>query len=93
MRRTRVVKGKSLSRGELSKVRKRRGSSNAGKYKNVKPSDFAGSQGGASEFSFPINNKKRARAALSRAHFAPNPAGIKRAVYKKYPSLNPNKNK
>lgn len=93
MKRTRVAKGKSLPRGELSKIRKRRGSSNAGKYKNVKPSEFAGAKGSSSKYSFPINSKKRARAALSRAHFAPNPTGIKKAVYKKYPSLNPKKKK
>lgn len=87
MKRTRVAKGKSFPRGMLSKMKQKAGSSNAGKYKNVKPSDFAGLQGKSNKYSFPINNKKRARAALSYAHNAPNPSGIKKAVYKKYPSL------
>lgn len=85
--RTKVAKGKSLPKGQLTKIRQKPGSSNAGKYKNVKPSNFAGASGGASKYSYPINTKKRARAALSYAHNAPNPAGIKNKVYKKYPSL------
>ena len=68
-------------------MRSKKGSSNAGKYKNVSPKKFAGASGGASKYSFPINTKARARNALSRAHFAPNPEGIKAKVYKMYPSL------
>ena len=83
----RVAKGVKVPRGEETKMRKRAGSSNAGKYKNVKPSEFAGEAGGASEYSYPINTKKRAKAALSYAHNAPNPSGIKKKVYSKYPSL------
>lgn len=93
MKRTRVAKGKSLPRGILSKIQQKSGSSNAGKYKNVKASDFAGSKGNADKYSFPINDKKRARAALSYAHNAPNPTGIKKAVYKKYPNLAKGKKK
>ena len=62
-----------------AEARKKPGGSNVGK--------FAGPSGGAPKGSYPINTKKRAKAALSLAHNAPNPAGIKKAVYRAYPSL------
>jgi hypothetical protein len=68
-----------------AEARKKPGGSNVGDYPNV--SKFAGPSGGAPKGSYPINTKKRAKAALSLAHNAPNPAGIKSAVYKAYPSL------
>jgi len=70
-------------------ARKKPGGSNVGEYKRVKTSNFAGPAGGAPAGSFPINTIARARSALKLAHNAPNPAGIRRAVYKKYPSLKP----
>lgn len=82
-----VARGVKMPRGKMSLIKKKKGSSNAGKYKTVNPKDFAGASGGASRYSFPINTLARARNALARAHFAPDPAGIKRAVYKKYPQL------
>ena len=82
-----VAKGVSVKRGTEEKMREKKGSSNAGKYKNVSPSEFAGAAGGASKFSFPIDSERRARNALARAHFASNPEGIKAAVYRKYPGL------
>lgn len=82
-----VAKGVKVSRGEESKMRSKKGSSSAGKYKNVKPKDFAGKSGGASAYSFPIPDLAHARNALARAHFAPNPAGIRAKVYKMYPQL------
>lgn len=82
-----VARGIKVPRGVEEKMRKGPGSSNAGKYKNVSPKAFAGKSGGASKFSFPINDMAHARNALARAHFAPNPAGIKEAVYKKFPAL------
>lgn len=82
-----VAKGVKVSRGVEEKMRSKKGSSSAGKYKNVSPKEFAGAAGGASKFSFPINSLARARNALARAHYAPNPAGIRRAVYAKYPQL------
>lgn len=88
-----VARGVKVSRGEEEKMRKKKGSSNAGKYKDVSPKEFAGAKGGASKFSFPINTRARAKNALARAHFAPNPSGIKEAVYKKYPSLKKRKQK
>jgi hypothetical protein len=82
-----VAKGKKVKRGEEEKMRKKPGSSSAGKYKNVKPKDFAGASGGASKYSFPVNDLAHARNALARAHFAPDPEGIKRKVYAKFPEL------
>jgi hypothetical protein len=82
-----VAKGVKVPKGAESKMRSHKGSSSAGKYKTVSPKEFAGKSGGASKFSFPINTLARARNALARAHYAPNPEGIKSAVYRKYPEL------
>lgn len=86
-RRITVAVGISVAPGVEEKMRSKKGSSNAGKYKKVKPSDFVGKSGGASAYSFPVNTLARARNALARAHFAPNPEGIKEAVYRKFPQL------
>lgn len=82
-----VAKGVKVARGKEEKMREKKGSSSAGKYKNVFPKDFAGKAGGASAYSFPIPDLAHARNALARAHFAPNPEGIKAKVYKMYPEL------
>lgn len=82
-----IAKGIKVSPSVVKKLKSKKGSSNTGKYKNVPPKEFAGSAGGASKYSFPINTIVRARNALARAHFAPNPEGIKAAVYRKYPQL------
>jgi hypothetical protein len=37
--------------------------------------------------SFPINDANHARAALSMAHYAPNPAAIRAKVHARYPSI------
>lgn len=85
-----VAKGVSVPRGKEEKEQKKRGGGSAGKYKTVSPKDFAGSSGGTSKFSFPINSLARARNALARAHYAPNPEGIRKKVYAKYPQLKTN---
>jgi hypothetical protein len=82
-----VAKGVKVKRGVQEKMRETRGSSNAGKYKNVSPSDFAGSSGGASKYSYPIPDITHARNALARAHFAADPEGIRAKVYRKFPEL------
>jgi hypothetical protein len=87
MKKTSVARGVSLPSKEVGRMKNKPGSSNTGKYKDVAPSAFAGKSGGASKYSFPINTLARARNALSRAHYAPNPSGIKAAVDKKYPQL------
>jgi hypothetical protein len=82
-----VAKGVKVAHGKEEKMREKKGSSSAGKYKTVNPKDFAGAAGGASKYSFPINTLARARNALARAHFASNPEGIRAKVYRKYPEL------
>lgn len=82
-----VAKGKKITRKKEKALEKKSGGSNTGRYKNVKKSDFAGRAGDTSPYSFPINTLKRARNALARAHYAPNPEGIRKAVYRKYPQL------
>jgi hypothetical protein len=83
----RIAKGVSVPRGKEAKMKKKPGGSNVGKYKNVDKKSFAGTAGGAPKGSYPINTEKRAKAALSYAHNAPNPSGIRSAVHSKYPSL------
>jgi len=82
-----LARGVKVKRGVEEKMREKKGSSSAGKYKHVAPKDFAGKAGGASKYSFPINDIAHARNALARAHFAPNPSALKAAVYRKYPEL------
>lgn len=66
----------------ITKIRKKPGMSNAGKYKNVKAKDFCGPNG-----TYPVNTLKRAKAALSYSKFASNPGDIVSCVHKKYPEL------
>jgi len=73
--------------GDTKRMEKRPGGSNVGEYKDVSKKNFAGPSGGAPQGSFPINTLTRAKSALKLAHNAPNPAGIKKAVYSKYPEL------
>lgn len=82
-----IARGVKVSKAKEKKMEKKPGGSNVGEYKNVSKSKFAGPSGGAPKGSFPINTLKRAKAALAYARNAPNPAGIKVAVKKKYPSL------
>jgi len=82
-----IGSGMSVSKGKEKEMKERAGGSNVGKYKTVSKKDFAGPSGGAPKGSYPINTEKRAKAALSYARNAPDPAGIKSAVYRKYPRL------
>ena len=68
---------------DLDKKRDKEGSSSAGDYSDVDKDDFCGPAGGAAPGTYPVNSEKRARAALSYAHNAPDPEGLKRCVYKK----------
>ena len=83
----RKVNKKTAVKKKQAAARKRPGGSNVGKYKGVK--SFAGPSGGAPAGSFPINTLTRAKSALKLAHNAPRPAGIRAAVYRKYPQLKP----
>lgn len=69
--------------GKLSKIRKQPGKSNAFKYVGTK----AGKAYAGPDKTFPIGDISHARNALSRAHFAKDPAAIKSKVYSKYPGL------
>lgn len=82
-----IGRGMKVPRGKESQMNKKAGGSNVGEYKKVSKKDFAGPSGGAPEGSYPINTKKRAKAALAYARNAPNPSGIKKKVYSTYPSL------
>lgn len=93
MKSIKIGKGMKVTRGTESKLKEKAGGSNVGEYKNVSKSDFVGEKGGAPKGSFPINTRKRAKAALSYAHNAPDPEGIKKAVHKKYPDLGKKKEK
>lgn len=86
-----VAKGLKMTKSKVASAKKKPGGSNVGKYKKVGAKDMAGTAGGAPKGSYPINTKKRAKAALSYARNAPNPSGIKKKVYSKYPSLNKKK--
>ena len=86
-----VAKGVKISKKKAAQMKKKAGSSNLGKYKTVKKSEFAGASGGTSPYSYPINTLARAKSALKLAHNAPDPDGIRRKVYKKYPQLKPSK--
>jgi hypothetical protein len=82
-----IGKGMKVSRAQEKKMEKRSGGSNVGEYKTVKRKDFAGPKGGAPSGSYPINTLSRGKSALKLAHNAPNPSGIKSAVYSKFPQL------
>ena len=86
-----IAKGVKVSKAKEKRMEKKPGGSNVGDYSRVSKKDMAGTKGGAPQGSFPIDTKARARSALKLAHNAPNPSGIKRAVYKKYPDLKPKK--
>lgn len=88
-----LVTKKSFKKGGKvgnPKDRSKPGGSNVGKYSKSE-GPFAGPSGGAPAGSYPIGSKARGKSALKLAHNAPNPAGIKKAVYRKYPDLKPSK--
>ena len=84
-------KGGKLSKEYIKKAHEKPGGSNVGKKKFAsgapRTGPYAGPSGGAPKGSYPIPDKKHAKSALSLAHHAPNPEGIKSAVYRKYPEL------
>ena len=82
-----ITKNKKVSEKKYKKMKDKAGGSSVGKYSNVSKSEFAGPAGGAPEGSYPINTKDRAKSAIRLAHNAPNPAGIRQKVFKKYPDL------
>jgi len=86
-KKVKIAKNVKVSKAKETKMKKKPGGSNVGNYKSVAKGNFAGPKGGAPQGSFPINSLARAKSALKLAHNAPNPAGIRAAVFKKYPEL------
>lgn len=86
-RAVKIAKGVKVARGKESQMRKKPGGSNVGKYKDVAKGSFCGPAGGAPAGSYPVNSKKRAKAALAYARNAPNPGGVKACVYRKFPNM------
>ena len=87
MKKVKIAKGVSVSKKKEKEMEKKAGGSNVGKYKKLPKGDFAGPAGGAPQGTYPINTKKRAKAALSYSRNAPNPEGIEKKVYKKFPNI------
>jgi hypothetical protein len=83
--------GGRLSKDYIKEVREKAGGSNVGKkiFANgeKRTGPYVGPSGGAPKGSYPIPNKKHALSALRLSGHAPNPQGIKDAVYRKYPEL------
>lgn len=72
------LKAKKTSPEKHTKAeRSQPGCSNAGKYPDVPEDMFCGPSGGSCQGTYPVNTPGRWRAAKGRAHFAPNPQGIK----------------
>ena len=73
------------------------GGSNVGKkhFANGKKrtGPYVGPSGGAPAGSYPIPDEAHGKAAIRMSGHAPNPQGIKNAVYRKYPELRPKKKK
>ena len=78
-----IAKGVKVARGKESRMQKKPGGSNVGEYKKVSKKSFCGPSGGAPKGSYPVDSKKRCKAALAYAHNAPNPSGIKACVKRK----------
>ncbi len=87
VKKVKIAKGMKIPRGKQSKLKKKPGGSNVGEYKEVSKGSFCGPSGGAPKGSYPVNTRKRAIAAKSYSRNAPNPAGIKACVNRKWPSL------
>ena len=88
----RVPKEKKGGKVGNPENRDKPGGSNVGKY-SKKEGPYAGPSGGAPAGSYTIGSKSRGKSALKLAHNAPNPGGIKKAVYSKYPDLKPDAKK
>jgi hypothetical protein len=84
-----------MGSAEIKAARQKPGGSNVGKktFASGKPrtGPYAGPSGGAPKGSYPIPDKAHAKAAIKMSGHAPNPSGIKSAVYRKYPELKPDK--
>jgi hypothetical protein len=86
-----------MGSAKIKATRKQPGGSNVGKktFANGKPrtGPYVGPSGGSPKGSYPIPDKAHAKAAIKMSGHAPNPSGIKSAVYNKYPELKPENKK
>lgn len=84
-----------MGSAEIKAARQKPGGSNVGKktFASGKPrtGPYAGPSGGAPKGSYPIPDKAHGKSAIKMSGHAPNPEGIKSAVYRKYPELKPDK--
>lgn len=84
-------KGGALTKDYIKKAHEKPGGSNVGKKKFAsgakRTGPYIGPSGGSPKGSYPIPTREKAISALKLAHHAPNPEGIKAAVYRKYPEL------
>lgn len=84
-------KGGKLSKDYIKKAHDKPGGSNVGKEKfangKKRTGPYVGPSGGSPKGSYPIPDVKHAKAAIKLSGHAPNPEGIKKAVYKKFPQL------
>lgn len=75
----------------IKAAREKPGGSNVGKKKftdgSKRTGPYVGPSGGAPAGSYPIPDIGHAKAAIRLSGHAPNPSGIKEAVYRKYPQL------
>lgn len=78
-----IAKGVKVTKKKEREMEKKPGGSNVGEYKKVPKKEFCGPSGGAPKGSYPVDTKKRCKAALAYAHNAPNPGGIKACVKRK----------
>lgn len=87
--------GGKMSKEQIEKARKKPGGSNVSKKTfadgSKRTGPYAGPSGGAPKGSYPIPDVKHGKAAIKLSWHAPNPAGIKAAVYRKFPQLKPKK--
>lgn len=85
-----------LSKSYIKEAKEKPGGSNVGNKTfadgSKRTGPYVGPSGGAPKGSYPVPDKKHADAALRLSHNAPNPGGIKQAVYKKYPELKKHQN-
>lgn len=77
-----------ISAAREHEIKNRPGGSNVGEYGHVSANNFAGNACGLPG-TYPIDTIERARSALAYAHNAKDPECIKRAVYRKWPTLKP----
>lgn len=88
--------GGRLTKSYIKEARTKAGGSNVGKktFASGEPrkGPYVGPSGGAPKGSYPIPDLAHAKSAIRLSGHAPNPEGIKSAVYRKFPQLKKKKN-